>query len=286
MDDIEKNPGRNFSWGIDMNDGSVLSGLIGHSGFVGGNLLSARHWDRLYNSQNFRDMMGMKFGLLACAGISATKWRANMDPASDWAAIQSLMDALSSVHADHFLLVSSVDVFPAPVVMVDEKSFADPGPSNHYGRHRYQFEQWALGHFPSCSIVRLPGCFGPGLKKNALYDLLHGNMVDKIDPLGMFQFYDVSRIWDDSKLIIDRGIDLCHLAPMPVSIQSVAMNVFGIDISSNPSSPSPPAYDFRSCHDYLWGRDDGYMMDSDSVMRLIRSWALSSSSLSFGGRFK
>ena len=47
---------------------SVDAGLIGYSGFIGGNLARATRFDGLYNSKNIETIAGQSFGLLVCAG--------------------------------------------------------------------------------------------------------------------------------------------------------------------------------------------------------------------------
>ncbi len=44
-----------------------------------------------------------EFDLLVCAGVNAVKWYANLHPEEDKAAIQILMDCLSTVKAKHFI---------------------------------------------------------------------------------------------------------------------------------------------------------------------------------------
>lgn len=247
----------------------MTDALIGYTGFVGGNLRAARPWDALYNSKNFHDMAGQRFGLLVCAGVSAVKWQANREPEADWAGIQRLIDVLQTVQAEQFVLISTIDVFPHPVG-VDEATPLAPGEGQPYGRHRLQLEAWATSHFARCSIVRLPGCFGPGLKKNAIYDLLHNNLVSAIDPEGVFQFYDVRRIWADVQRVLQAGLPLVHLATEPVSVQRIATQVF--DRPLPPKDQPHGLYDFRTRHSQLWGRSDGYLMDADAVVTAIGEW--------------
>ena len=60
-------------------------------------------------------------------------------------------------------------------------------------------------------VVRLPGLFGAGLKKNVVFDLLHDNDVHKIDSRGVFQFYNLDRLWRDVQIAVPRGIDAREL---------------------------------------------------------------------------
>ena len=55
----------------------MSSALIGHTGFVGGNLRVARPFDVLVNSANVEELRGKSFDLVVCAGVRAEKWKAN-----------------------------------------------------------------------------------------------------------------------------------------------------------------------------------------------------------------
>jgi hypothetical protein len=168
----------------------MTAALIGYTGFVGGNLLAARPWDALFNSQNFRDMTGQTYDLLVCAGVSAVKWQANREPEADWAGIQRLIDVLATVKAKQFVLISTVDVFPQPGRCRRDNADASgrgpavrPPPAATRG-----LGQPALPRLPCRSPARL---FWAGPEKERHLRLLHDNMVSAIDPDGVFQFYDV-----------------------------------------------------------------------------------------------
>ena len=103
--------------------------LIGHTGFVGGNLLRQGRYGDLYNSTNIGDIAGKSFELVVSAGCKAAKWIANQEPAADRAGIESLMRALERVRAERFVLISTIDVYPQPIE-VDERQRARSSPKS------------------------------------------------------------------------------------------------------------------------------------------------------------
>jgi nucleoside-diphosphate-sugar epimerase len=219
------------------------SALIGATGFVGGNLLRQRHFDATFNSRNIEDIAGRSFDLLVCAGARAEKWKANADPEADLDNIEHLTRALTQVNVRKLVLISTVDVFVTPLA-VDEDS---PTPMTHlhaYGRNRRRLEQIVAGRFDA-TIVRLPGLYGPGLKKNAIHDLLHNHEIHKIDSRGVFQFYNVDRLWSDIEIAMHRGIPLAHLPTEPVSVADVARAALDIEFT-NETAVTPAHYDVHT----------------------------------------
>lgn len=248
---------------------SQRTALIGHTGFVGGNLHRARQWDDCYNSKNIHELAGKSYDLVVCAGVSAVKWQANRNPEADWAGIQPLLAALGKVQARRFVLVSTIDVYPSPL-LVDEDVTPALEACHPYGRHRLLIEQFVRERFDDALIVRLPGMFGPGLKKNAIYDLLHDNQVELIDPEAQFQFYDVRWAWPDIERARNAGLRLLNLSSEPVSMQTVAQRAFGRTL---PLRDGPHArYDYRSRHAHFWGHDDGYLYSGEQVVAAVCDW--------------
>src|SRR6185312_10192324 len=155
----------------------MRAALIGYTGFVGGNLLRDYPFAGRYRSTNIERIAGNHYDLIVCAGAPAAKWKANQDPQADRACLGRLMAALELVKTQRFVLISTVDVY-GQVNGVDEN--CPPSGATAYGRHRLELEQFVRQRFQSL-IVRLPALFGPGLKKNAIYDLLYNNQIEKID---------------------------------------------------------------------------------------------------------
>jgi nucleoside-diphosphate-sugar epimerase len=231
------------------------SALIGYTGFVGSNLLRQRSFDACFNSSNIDQIAGRSFDLVVCCGARAEKWKANADPEADLDNIEALARALANVNATKLVLISTIDVFLNPVG-VDEDSPTPISGLHAYGRNRRRLEQIVAGRFDA-HVIRLPALYGRGLKKNAIYDLLHDNDVHKIDSRGVFQFYDVSRLWSDIEIAMDNELPLVHLPPEPVSMSDVARAAFGIEFT-NEVAPVVARYDIRTKYASLFGGDGPY----------------------------
>jgi hypothetical protein len=247
---------------------SHSSGLIGHTGFVGGALLRGRTFDAIYNSGNIADIAGCSFDRLICAGVSAVKWQANKDPEADLAAIARLTGPLEKARARELILISTIDVYPDPARPDDEDSSIDPMKNHAYGRHRYELELWARDHFETVRVVRLPALFGAGLKKNAIFDLMNNNQIDKINPLAVFQWYPLDRLADDLGRIGEEDLSLVNLFPEPISMARIIAEHFP---EAEVGAPAPPApqYCLRTRHSALFGGPSGYSMSAEAVMRAL-----------------
>jgi nucleoside-diphosphate-sugar epimerase len=244
----------------------MSSALIGHTGFVGQNLRAAVPFDVLVNSSNVDELRGRSFDLVVCAGARAEKWKANREPTADLAGIERLLEVFHDVRARRFLLVSTVDVFEHPIG-VDESAEADA--RHPYGRHRRLLEALCAHAFDTL-IVRLPALFGPGLKKNALYDLLHDNQVERIHPESTYQFYDVRWLWADAERARQSGIRLLHLATEPLSMSEIVERCFTRVLRA--PSGDPARYDVRSRHAQVWGGRDGYLRTRGEVLAALESF--------------
>jgi hypothetical protein len=246
----------------------VASGLIGHTGFVGSNLGAAFAFDEHYNSANFRTMAGRSFDLLVCAGVSAVKWKANKEPERDKGEIASLIGVLSSVRAREFVLISTIDVYPEPADGGDERTPIDLERNTPYGRHRRELEIWASAHFPVCRTVRLPALFGPGLRKNALFDLLHGHDVWKINPAALFQWYPVMRLWSDICVARAHDLALVNLFTEPVRMSRIIDRFFADTLVGAETTPAP-AYRLRTRYDSLFAGSGGYILSANECLEKI-----------------
>jgi hypothetical protein len=241
------------------------SALIGYTGFVGGNLERAYAFDTLINSKNVNDLRGRVFDKVVCAGVPAVKWLANKEPEKDRAAIASLVDVLAAVQAEEFILVSTIDVYPDPSVAADETASLDLSFNHAYGAHRLELERWAVDRFRKTRVIRLPALFGDGLKKNVIFDLLHGNLTENVNPASVFQWYPLRRLHSDMERVRSHDIRLINLFPEPVRTSDI-VTAFFPGAKVGPEKEPAPAYRLRTRYSDLFGGPPGYALDRITVL--------------------
>jgi len=241
--------------------------LIGYTGFVGGNLHKQHNFNSLYNSKNFNDMSGNSYDDVICAGVSAVKWVANKDPITDKNNIELLKNVLKTIKANRFTLISTVDVYP--ILTNGDESFDCSSVNNHpYGTHRLEFETFCKNQFENCYIIRLPGLFGDGLKKNVIYDLLNNNCLDMINPESSFQYYYLGNLWHDIKKVINSDIKLVNFFTEPVKTQNIIQHYFP-DAIVGENAPPETHYDLHTLHASLLNSSGNYMYDNKEVMEQL-----------------
>jgi len=247
---------------------NTKTALIGHTGFVGSNIAHQVQFNELYNSQNIEQIKGREYDLVVCAGARAEKWKANREPEQDLLNIQKLTDCLKTVRSRHFVLASTVDVYLSPQNVDEETPILTPNLSA-YGLHRYKLERFAREYFPSLTIIRLPGLFGKGLKKNFIFDMLHNNALHLTDADSRFQFYGLDNVWNDIEKVMKNKIELINFATQPVSAREVAEGCFGVEFF-NKTPTGAVFYDMRTRYAHVFSRSGNYLWDLDHELLEIR----------------
>jgi nucleoside-diphosphate-sugar epimerase len=251
----------------------MTDALIGYTGFVGSTLLRQRTFGAMFRSTDVHRAADGRFGTVVCAGAPAQKWAANRDPAADQAGIRRLVQVLGSVECERFVLISTVDVFARPAEVDEDSPVTDEG-LHAYGRHRLMLERFVESRFERRSIVRLPGLVGPGLRKNVIYDLHHGNNLDAIDSRSIYQFYPMVNLWADLQVALANDLPLVHLTSEPTSVADVATEGFGVRIDQRRQG-EPARYEMRSRHAGLFGAAGTYQYSRREVLTAVRAYAQS-----------
>lgn len=244
--------------------------LVGWTGFVGGVLDRRIRPVARFRSTDVEQLAGADVDEVVCAGAPAEKWRANADPDADRASLTRLADALRGSRARSCVLISTVDVY-ADSRGADEDRPADTAQEQAYGRHRAELEAVVAEHFPRSLVLRLPALFGPGLKKNLVYDLIHQPGARFAHQDSAFQFYDVRDLWGHVLLAQDAGLRTVNLATEPVTAAEVAAESFGVDYECTDRPVA--AYDLRTRHaEQLGSREGPYLRTRGEVLAAIRAW--------------
>ncbi len=244
--------------------------IIGFSGFVGSNIIDQESFDFFYNSQNIQEIIGKKLDLLVIAAPSAVKWQANKEPEKDLEMINSLIEILSKVEAKQVVHISTVDVYKIPI-NTNEDSPIDSGQNHAYGKHRFYLEEFIRKNFKKHLIVRLPGLFGKGLKKNFIFDMLNDNCLDMTHKDSAFQFYCLDNIWKDIETAMKNSLSLINFATEPLRVSEISQECFSKEFS-NVTENEPVYYNMKSKYALLYGENGDYLYEKATVIKQLNDF--------------
>lgn len=154
--------------------------IVGGNGFVGSGIV--RECERrglsyqVVTRSNFEEFRGSSCELLINANGNSKKYMADREPLWEFdASVRSVYQYLTEIHADKYVQLSSCDVYAdcsRPDVTAEGVPM-DIGRQSTYGFHKYLAEL-CVQHFAKQWLVfRMGGFVGQGLKKNAVFDILH-----------------------------------------------------------------------------------------------------------------
>lgn len=235
----------------------MKTALIGYTGFVGGNIKTQYSFDDQYNSSNIADIEGKEYDLVVSAANRAEMWRINQNPEKDLEEINDYIAHIKNVKIKKLVLISTVGVYKNPNGANEDVPIDTDG-LLPYGLNRYHLERFCDDNF-NTTIVRLPGLFGKGLKKNVIFDFLHDNNVDRIHKDSTYQYYNLDNIWKDIHIAVSNNLALVNFATPPLSTSEVAKHVFDIDFTNSPEDVKPAFWDMHSKHAYLYGGSGNYL---------------------------
>ena len=91
------------------------------------------------------------------------------------------------------------------------------------------------------------------------------------DSRSIYQFYDLRRLWNDIRIMLDNNVILWHPATEPISAGELYEYLTG-DKFVNELSAVPANYDYRTIHAGLFGSKDGYICDKEEILERIRDF--------------
>ncbi len=191
--------------------------------------------------ENYADVRGHACEIFVNANGNSRKPLAAKDPLGEFdASVRSVRASLADFRCQCYVHLSSCDVYPdcTSPATTNEDRFADPAAQSTYGFHKYLAEQCVRHAAKDWLIFRLGGFIGPGLKKNAIFDIIHGGPLF-LDPASELQFLHTDRAAAIIFQVLDRGVrnDVLNLSGSGVARLSEVAALYPGDIPVNPGSP-------------------------------------------------
>ena len=112
------------------------------------------------------------------------------------------MAQLLHVRCKKLMLISTIDVLPKGAEKYEDVQLPE-GSTSAYALHRIKMEQFVQEHFENVTIIRLPGIFGRGLRKNFIFDLIF--KIPKMFSVQEFEEFKIILAKDDAALL-----DMCY----------------------------------------------------------------------------
>lgn len=168
--------------------------ILGGAGLVGSGF--ARHCasaglpHTVITRDNYLQSRGLSCDLLINANGNSRKPLARQSPLEDFdASVRSVRASLLDFPCSLYVHISSCDVYPdcSSAALTREDLPLDPVRQSPYGFHKYLAELCVQHAAPRWLIARCGGFIGPGLKKNAIFDVLGGGPL-WLDPASRLQF--------------------------------------------------------------------------------------------------
>jgi len=243
--------------------------LIGATGFVGSNLQQQIQFDALLSSRNIRDFRGQSVDRAIIAAGDARKWYANQNPQEDRSHIEQVIEDITSINIKRALHFSTVDVYASK--QGDEIMLADQISTDAYGSHRYLMEQVLKERFADVATIRLPGLFGPGLKKNLIFDISQGRDLSGFNLDSAFQWFDLLEL----KRIIDfverSKLKELNICAEPLTVAELLENL-GLDLTRASRTAPVIRYDIRTVHATDFDTDGDYIYSKAQSLAGIKSF--------------
>ena len=168
--------------------------IVGGLGFVGSGFARYCQANGLEHAiiepETYEKFKGTACDLLINANGSSSKLLAKKDPARDMELnVASVRKTTADFTYRRYVHISSCDVYTdcTNPESTREDHRPDITAQHPYGFHKYLAEQCVQHACENWLIFRMGGFIGPGMKKNAIYDILHGGPL-WLDPASELQF--------------------------------------------------------------------------------------------------
>lgn len=219
--------------------------ILGGTGFLGSAVV--RMLERrgepyvVITRDNYADYKGQRCDVFINANGNAKKFLAQREPMTDFdASTRSVRASLEDFDCGTYVYFSSVDVYPDPSKSdaTGEDSILDVSAQIPYGFHKYLAEQCVRHRAERWLIPRFGGFVGPGLQKNAVFDILAGQPL-WVDARSAFQFLSTDDTAEIVFALLEQQItnqvfNVCGRGQISVDDM---LRISGRDVPVQPGSP-------------------------------------------------
>ena len=94
------------------------------------------------------------------------------------------------------------------------------------------------------------------------------------DSRSVYQFYNLGRLWSDIQTVLKANITLWHPATEPISAGELYHYLSG-ETFINELNGKPVNYNYKTRHSELFGGNNGYICDKETVMKEIKEFVKS-----------
>jgi len=219
--------------------------IIGGRGFVGSAF--ARVCEAkgkkyaIITRQNYQEFVGKRCDIIIDANGNSKKFLAKEAPLQDFdASVRTVRSSLLDFKYDCYVYISSCDVYPdcsSPATTSEDEKI-DVTKQSPYGFHKYLAELCVQHAAKNWLIIRFGGFVGPGLKKNAIYDILNGGPL-WLDPESELQYMYTDRAAEIVLMLLDLGItnEIFNICGRGVIKLQEVIEAVGIEVPVHPGSP-------------------------------------------------
>lgn len=123
--------------------------------------------------------------------------------------------------------------------------------------------------FYKCSITDLPDPTAKELyaveELKQEFKSLGFSALNFTDSRGVFQFYNLANLWNDIQTALENDIRLLNIATEPICVAEIFKRITERTFN-NQILQNPPFYDYRSKHAEVFGGQNGYFADKNTVL--------------------
>lgn len=97
------------------------------------------------------------------------------------------------------------------------------------------------------------------------------NALNFTDSRGIYQFYNLSYLWEHIEIALRNNINVLNLATEPISVNELYKYIFGKDFI-NEISTNLAHYDFKTKYDETYDGTNGYIFNKEFVLKDIKTF--------------